>query len=144
MPEDQDLHPDFSVELAKKEFDDPHYGKIIARVYASKDKSLQFAFHEAEDGKVFLASVERIKDNPINPYGIRHKAVETKGMAAPLLEYYQQIPQEFEGGPGAPSYKSPKYQNNWNYVRELEIIQLYYTGRKLAMPEKLQPAAVGV
>lgn len=137
LPEKQSLHPNFKTCVTTKTFTDPHYGKLVAKVYLSHDESLQYQFYEAEDGRVFLSGVERIKDNPINIFGVREKALDLNGMDAPLLEYWNQVPRGHEPSANPPFYQSSKYTSNWNYLRELEVIQLYYSEQGRELPPKI-------
>ena len=136
MPDNEQLNPDFETCLYENSLVDPHYGPITQRVFASKDKTVQYLFIEASDGRAFLSYVELVNDNPINCFGVRSKALEVNGMDKPLLEYRQQIPERFDAL-NAPKYgcQDRNYDNCWNYVRELPIIQAYYRERKLLIPD---------
>lgn len=137
MPQDLQLHPDFTF-ITEYQTELKEYGKIEVKIVPSKDRSLQYAFYETIDGRTFLASVEKIKDNPINAYGLRGEALELENMDAPLLEYEIQIPPGYEPAKRKENrYESKDYVNNWNYIRELEIIQLYYAEQKRELPPKI-------
>lgn len=135
LPADVNLHPDFSLKLADFKQTIPHYGEVTVNIFSSKDKNLAYLFYEAQDGRAFFASVEYIRGVGINSYGVREQYASVENMDAPLLEYAVQIPPGCE--PQAPfenRYESFKYQSNWNYVRELEIIRLYYQEQGKEMP----------
>ena len=68
------------------------------------------------------------------------KIIEMQNMDAPLLEYNEQIPREFEPEKGSQNQyqsESRNYSNNWNFVRELEIIKMYYEKQGRELPEKV-------
>lgn len=137
LPEDVNLHPDFSLTLASFKQTIPHYGEVTVQIFRSKDGKLAYMFYETRDGRAFLASIECIRDVGINSYGVREKIIRVENMDAPLLEYEIQISPGFEPkDPLKNRYESGKYQNNWNYIRELEVIRLYYQeqGRELPDP----------
>ena len=92
-------------------------------------------FYEASDGKVFLAGIERVKDNPINPFGVRVKAMESFGMTVPLLEYASQMANYYitEGN----RYQSDGYYCTWNYLHDLEIIKMYYQQQGKELPKTI-------
>lgn len=143
MPHDKGLHPNFDNVLHLQEFESSQYGLLTAKLYPSMDGSLQFLFYEATDGRAFLAGIEKVKDNPINSYGIRKHAVDCGMFTAPLLEYANQISPGYEAFKGdrykaKDDYSDSKwnYQSNWNYVSELEIIKLYYAQQKRDIPPK--------
>lgn len=140
MPQDVGLHPDFSTLLYSRDFEDRFYGKLTAKVYASKDKNLQFLFHEAADGRAYLAGIEKIKDNPINTYGVRKYAVEAGMFTSPLLEYHIQIAPGYEASEADRYHALDDYGNNWNYVCELEIIKMYYNEQRREIPPKFKSA----
>lgn len=134
-----EVSPNFKNPLYTQEFNDPMYGKLKATIFPSHDKSIQYTFYEAEDGRAFLAAAERVKNSLINGYGIRSKALDLKGMDAPLLEYWEQIPEDYETG-DAPCYQSKQrqYANNWNYIHDLSIIQAYYKDQGREIPPKFE------
>jgi hypothetical protein len=106
------------------------------RIFASNDKSILYMFYEANDGRAFLSSSECIKDVEINAFGVRKKIIDMGHMDAPLLEYYKQIPEEFDPKERFENcYDSRSYCNNWNYVRELEIIKMYYEKQNRTLPD---------
>lgn len=137
MPVKEGSQVHFQKCLLTTEFDDPHYGKIIAKIFPSIDQHLQYLFYEASDSKVFLAGVELVEDNEINSFGVRTKALNTNGLDSSLLEYYSQIPSNYEPSYGAPTYLSNRYHNNWNFVRELSIIKAYYSEQGREIPAVL-------
>lgn len=135
---EEKLHPDFTSLLYEQKVTVPTYGKIQVKIFASKDKSLQYMYYEMRDGKAFLAGVEKVKENPITPYGNRQEALELHGMDAPLLEYRAQIPEGYDPAEDAASYdKSGKYANNWNFVRECKLVQMYYEGLGRKLPARV-------
>lgn len=138
MPKDVNLHPDFSEKVADFKQTIPHYGEVSVKIFASKDKSVLYMFYEMQDGRAFLASVECIQGVGINSFGVREAILELQTMDAPLLEYDQQIHPEFRPHSNENNYKSEgPYQNNWNYIRELEIIKMYYREQSKMMPEQV-------
>ena len=141
LPEDVNRLPDFNSGLPVKEFQAEEYGLVKARVFPSKDKQMQYLFYEVPNGQVFLAAVEKVMGNPINSYGLRKETFETKGMDAPLREYKEQVPPGYEGEDYKKAQGIPpswiKYISNWNFVRELEIIKLYYATQNLPVPNRV-------
>jgi hypothetical protein len=134
-PEDQ--LPDFSKPLNEPQrVKDDFYVVITPHIYPSKNGQLHYLFHEVK-GRVYLAGIEKVVGNPINSFGVRKEAFETKGMDAPLMEYKDQVPHECESEQirGVPS-SWLTYISNWNYVRDLEIIKLYYSAHNLPLPER--------
>lgn len=59
-------------------------------------------------------------------------------MDAPLLEYHQQIPENLSPR-NVQNYKcnDRHYGNNWNYVRQLGIIENYYQAQGREIPPEL-------
>lgn len=133
MPMDENLHPDFSTKVMwRQEIQD--YGKIRAKIFPSKDRSLLYLFYEASDGRAFLASADTVQAK-ITSFGVREALIEMHSMDAPLLEYRQQVPsyhwpKELDKN----RYQSTQYINQWNYVRQLPIIQQYYQKQGRAIP----------
>lgn len=137
MPDDENLHPDFSNKLELKQTI-PHYGAILVRIFPSKDKRLFYLFYETDDGRAFLASIEYVQGVHINSFGVREKILNIEHMDAPLLEYHQQISPAFSpNDPFSNRYQTITYRNNWNYVRELLIIQEYYKQQGRVLPDSL-------
>ncbi len=134
---DAGSQPDFSTVLKEAKIEVAHYGKLTARIFPSKDGKLHYLFYEAEDGRAFIAAIEKVTQNPINKFGVRSECPESNNMDAPLLEYFVQIAPGYEPGGHAPRYCSSKYESNWNYVRELPLIQLYYSERGIPLPDKV-------
>ena len=127
LPPTQQL-PDYGRMVEQVEFNIPSYarftdgdGKLTGRVYRSQDKRLQYFFVEDEKQRAMLASVE-ITDAPICILGLRTQYPDLQGMNTPLLEYGSQIPEEFGGR------RKARYQLNWNWVRQIPIIQHYFHG----------------
>lgn len=137
MPVDKNLHPDFSNVLQEFKQTIPHYGEVTVKIFASKDESLLYMFYEASDGRAFLASVECVQGVGINSYGVRESIIHIENMDAPLLEYRQQIPPGFGPKKYASTYESTTYQSNWNFLRELELIQMYYSKQGRALPDRV-------
>jgi hypothetical protein len=137
MPENEGLHPDFSQPLLERKLYMDQYGEVTAKVFPSRDGSIQYMFYEAKDGRAFLTSVEKVTDNPVNIYGVRVESPDLKNMDAPLLEYSCQIPDGCRPSFGADTYQSSKYLSNWNYVRDLAIIKMYYRDQNRTIPSKV-------
>lgn len=144
MLNDPKKHPDFKKLERSEKLTLPMYGEITAEVYASKDKTLQYLFYKTRDNRVFLSAIDAV-DKVITSYGVREKFIDLKGLDAPLLEYRKQIPQEFvpeaelkeqiyECGP---EFQAQGYTSNWNYVRELAIIKMYYNDQGLEIPNRV-------
>ena len=132
--------PNFAKPIKEAEITLPLYGKVIARIYLSNDNSLQYLFYETQEeqqpGKVFLASVEDLKIN-IGRYGVREVGFEANHMDSPLLEYKQQIRVDYQPHLIRPQINNNAYNYydwNWDYVRELPIIQAYYAAKGQAIP----------
>ena len=143
--------PEFAPDFGKKshEFtiDSPLYGgKLVGRVYPSKNGEAQFLFYEnPKTGRVFLSTVEMLqkegKENPINKYGVRTVTPDLEGMDSPLQEYLTNIKgKQLEGF--LPSNfdkndRNVKYVSFWNFVREIPLINAYYQaqGRTAPPPE---------
>lgn len=139
MPNDVNLHPDFSAKVADFKQTIPHYGEVSVKIFASKDKSLLYMFYEMDDGRAFLSSAECIQDVGINSFGVRQNIIEMHHMDAPLLEYPKQIHPDFLPEKWHENrYQSDgTYWNNWNSIRELEIIKMYYSEQGRELPEKV-------
>lgn len=135
MPADKNLWPDFSYKYQFRQ-SIPHYGLITVKIFRSKDRKLFYMFYEAQDERAFLASIEYVQGVGINTFGVREKILNIEHMDAPLLEHFQQIPTEYYPLVNSP-YESHTYYNNWNYVRKLPIIQLYYLEQKRTLPDSL-------
>ncbi len=106
-------------------------GELTGRVFDSFDGKLRYLFFEDEQGRAALSTVEHLLP-PVNSLGLRCRYVDTHGMDAPLFEYFLQIPTAFGGK------KEPGYGSNWNYVRELPIIQHYYAQQNRTVPPALK------
>ncbi|HEV8052210.1 MAG TPA: hypothetical protein VGP47_06935 [Parachlamydiaceae bacterium] len=137
MPEEP-KKPNFVSLIEKREIVLPEYGKVKVKIFPSHDNSLHYTFYETHDKRVFIANIENVLDNPINSYGLREEAFELHNLDAALLEYPEQVsPKYVPKNPDANRYQSTKYMNNWNYIREFEIIQEYYTSQKKSVPSKI-------
>ncbi len=102
-------------------------GELVGRVFESHDGTMRYLFFEDADGRAALSTVEsRLPE--INAMGLRSRYVDTRGMDAPLIEYFLQIPATFGGK------KDAGYASNWNYVRELPIIRYYYEEQNRTVP----------
>lgn len=135
-----ELYPDFSSKIEERMITIPQYGQVLARVFESRNKKLHYLFYEAADGRAFLSGVESV-GVPINHYGVRTTFPDLKNLDAPLLEYRDQIPGEYQAKKeDASIYQctdTRTYRNAWNYVRELAVIQSYYIERGLPVPESV-------
>jgi hypothetical protein len=133
LPSEQDL-PDFT-KTFEMEVNLQFYGKCNAKYMPSINGMNYYLFYENEEGYAYLASLEKVRDNPIGKFGVRKTAWEMHHLDAPLLEYKMQIPRRFKTWKNL-AFKQQKYWNNWNYVREIPLIKLYYekTGRDLPEP----------
>ena len=130
--------PNFAIPIKETEITLPLYGNVIARVYLSNDQSLQYLFYETQEeqnqtGKAFLASVEDLSQK-ISRYGLREMGFQVNNMDAPLKEYPKQIRDDYKPGLPRPPIDDKRYEWNWDYVRELPIIQAYYAARGQALP----------
>ena len=136
MPDDEKLHPDFSYgPIMEKSLTLLKYGHVKAKLFPSNDKSIQYLFFEVKkDDRVFLATVEKVTDNPIINYGVRSKALKLNNADAPLVEYFQQMPKAYRPKGEATVYNADEglclYRNNWNYVSKIPIIKKYYAEYK--------------
>lgn len=120
--------PDFSKIAEEHDLVLQEYGQVKAKIYLSRDRTIQYLFYELANGRAFLAGAEKVQDNPLTDYGIRETAFDLKNMDSPLLEYSNQM---IGGDP------RKKYSNNWNYVRELGIIQMYYKEQGREIPSEI-------
>jgi hypothetical protein len=133
------LLPNFGNPILVTEINASKYGKLKASLFASKDGSVQYLFYEDKNGRAFLAVVEKVKDNPINSYGVRKNAFELLGMDAPLIEHACMISKEFWAeAEWEPKYPEGRYSSNWNYVRQIKIIQDYYRAQKREAPPEIR------
>ena len=96
-------------------------------VYLSHDESVRYLFFENEAGLTMLAAAE-VTQAPISELGLRSRYLDVAGMDAPLIEYGDQIPEAYGG------VRAGGYQSNWDYVRELPIIKLYYEAQGRPVP----------
>lgn len=132
MPGDKSKWPNFK---RKFEFKHtlPQYGEVKVCIFPSQDESLVYMFYEASDNRAFLANIENVKDAEINKFGVRARSQYMRGMDAPLIEY----PNKIHSPPNdkaVPYLCSGTYQSNWNFVRELPIMSLYYTEQGKTLP----------
>lgn len=130
----KELLPNFA-NATKSQMTLPHYGEVTATLVPSNNGSLSYLFYELPSGHAFLAAVEKVEDNPINQYGARRISPDLSHSDAPLFEYYDQIPERFrtiEHFPGLENER--KYESNWNYVRELKLMKMYYEQLEKEMP----------
>lgn len=136
LPNALDL-PDFT-KMFEMEVNLEFYGKCTAKYMPSINGTNYYLFYENAEGYAFLASLEKVRNNPIGKFGVRKTAWELHHLDAPLLEYRMQIPRRFKTWANL-AFEQQKYWNNWNYVREIPLIKLYYekTGRALPEPFKL-------
>lgn len=115
-----ELYPDFSKLLRSEEFKTALYGNLKGRVFPSTDGSRKYLFLVTASDKVFFAGSEQVA-SPINEFGVRERMDTLGKMASPLMEYTNQI----ERGYNTSSLREGPYQDNWKYVQELEMVQLY-------------------
>ncbi len=132
-------YPDFSYSVTETTIKAELYGELKARVYASNDKSLHYLFYEAVDGRAFLASVEKVRENPITMFGVRKYSYFTNGNDAPLIEYRHSIHGLCRPEPTREKLYncSREYASNWNYVLEHRIPRMYYASSQRVMPDKV-------
>jgi hypothetical protein len=109
-------------------------GQLTGQVYLSRDGTLRYLLAEDSAGRISVIGVEPA-DGGLSSFGNRLEYVDDTGITAPLFEYGLQIPAEYGGS------RSSAYQLNWNYVRELPIVQRIYSERGIAPPEPLAPRA---
>ncbi len=105
-------------------------GKLTGRVFLSFDNKVRYLFFEDDAGRVSLSVIESLSPE-INALGLRGRYFDSRGMDSPLIEYYLQIPEQYGGS------KAAGYRSNWNYVRELPIIQYYYAERGKEVPNAI-------
>ena len=123
---DPGFHPDFTRPMEKIQQTLVTYGDVTVETYPSKNRIYTYMIIIANDGKAFLAGVENT-DAPINKFGIRSISPNTAAMTSSLLEYLIQIKRSCLPRTICHPYGDNKdYITNWNYVRELEVIKLYY------------------
>ncbi len=127
-------HPDFSKIEEQFQFHNPMYaeirggkGLLKGTVVRSRDRRLRYLFLEAESGQAMVAAAE-LADAPVNEFGLRCRYLDLAGVDAPLIEYGDQIPEEYGG------VKEGDYQSNWPYLRELPMVQAYYTDQGRPIP----------
>lgn len=135
MPLNQALHPNFSEIVLEVKQNIPIYGEVTAKVFYSTDKSLAYLFYETKDGRAFLSNVED-RNAPINSFGVRNDYINLENMDSPLYEYPEQINPNFQPADKKMD-QTGTYQSNWNYVRELPIIKLYYANQGKPIPEQV-------
>ncbi|MCA9119840.1 MAG: hypothetical protein H6822_01245 [Planctomycetaceae bacterium] len=102
-------------------------GSLTGRVFESHDGTMRYLFFEDVQRCAALSAVEGLLPE-INAMGLRSRYVDVRGMDAPLIEYFLQIPAEFGGR------RDAGYTSNWKYVRELPIIRYYYEAQNRAVP----------
>jgi hypothetical protein len=141
LPKEKGSHPDFSKSVIEETLRNVGlYGDLKAKVFLSNDKNLKYLFYEADDERVFLASVEIVKDNQITPYGVRYNSFDVGQMGTSLLVrgtpdtngmYRHTYNKEnaFHG-----SYRETCYQNAWNEIRNYKIIRHYYKAQSRPIP----------
>lgn len=102
-------------------------GLLKGLVCRSRDKRFRYLFLEDQGGRAMLAAAE-LAEAPISELGLRCRYLDLAGLDAPLIEYGDQIPEQYGGRKGG------GYQSNWPYVRELPIIKLYYREQGRSVP----------
>lgn len=129
-----ELLPDFSKLVETVVFNIPSYGTFAqgdgvlnGRVYLSQNEKLKYFFVEDQEQRAMLACVE-IRSAPICVLGLRTAYLDVEGMDIPLMEYGAQIPEVFGGR------RKARYQLNWNWVRQVPIIEYYYRGTERDVP----------
>ena len=106
-------------------------GYLKGTLYDSHDGSVRYLLIEDRQGRVSVAGVE-LNDSPLTSFGVRKHYLDLEGLDHPLMEYASQVPVDFGGN------QSNSYMSNWNYVRELPLIQHYYRHKGIPLP-----AAIG-
>jgi hypothetical protein len=125
------LNPDFSNPVDSYEITTGTSGRVQVEVYKSKDASLSFTVMKDSDGKVWIADVYP-NHSSLNQFGIPAKQPDLGDLAAPRWEYKVQVHPDYDRG--IPNPMDSEYISNWNYVREIPVIQDYYRSKGLAVP----------
>ncbi len=125
------LNPDFSNPVDSYEITTGTSGRVQVEVYKSKDASLSFTVMKDSAGKVWIADVYP-NHSSLNQFGIPAKQPDLGDLAAPRWEYKIQVHPDYDRG--IPNPMDSEYISNWNYVREIPVIQDYYRSKGLAVP----------
>ena len=134
---DPGFHPDFTRPTEKIKQTLGAYGEVTIETYPSIDGIYTYTIIVANDGKAFLAGVENT-NAPINEFGIRSISPCINEMSNPLLEYDIQIQRGYHPYTRFNPYgDNCDYLSNWNYVRELEVIERYYESQGKEVPPKV-------
>ena len=115
------------------------YGSSLAFIVPSLNQELDFLFYVVKlphyrenENFVFLAHVEYKKAN-FNLFCVNDRLPKVFDLINPLYDYSKQIPTAFNAqSPHVPlkignDIFKPPYFCAWNYVRELRVIQDFYT-----------------
>ncbi len=106
-------------------------GEVDAMVYRSADDSLEYTLFKGQDGRVWVANVADASA-PVTRHGVRQQAIDAGELDMPRWEYHQQIPHGY-AGPAHPEM-SQVYGDAWAYLRELPLIQSYYSSQGIPVP----------
>ncbi|GAB4232829.1 MAG: hypothetical protein Tsb0021_11620 [Chlamydiales bacterium] len=135
----KDFRPNFQTPEIVQKGKTALYGDVTFKVFLSHNEKVRYLFIEVDkDKRAFLASAE-IKNATINHYGVRNRYPGLNHLDSPLIEYREQIKRGYASGSLIQQYHENrnKYGANWNYVRNLTLIQEYYQAQNLEIPEEI-------
>ena len=125
--------PNFERIVQEYEFDSPLYGKKIqAYVYHSRDGALEYTMYKNQKNQIWIANVG-YTNSPITRHALRQEAIDSKELTAPLYEYGDQIPDSYRTNN---RINGSSYESNWNYIREMPLIQRWFKENEIPMSSK--------
>jgi hypothetical protein len=113
---------------------------VEVEVYQSKNGRFNFTIMRDKLNRAWVSAAEPA-DSELNSFGVPRENVDFGDLLSPLWEYSDQIADEFKKSERT---RGANYLLNWDYVREIPLIQDYYQGlqaqgRNITMPPGTTP-----
>lgn len=108
-------------------------GLVTAYVYKSINKVVEFMIMRGKDSKIWIAEVNTSGSN-LNKFGIAEVQYDFGELLQPRWEYPDEIAHGYQSFRRSPFLI--KYHSNWNYLREMNIVQDWYKANHLPLPAK--------
>ena len=108
-------------------------GTVEAYFYSSKNRKLTYTIMRDFEDKVWFADVNHHSAS-LNKFGMAERQLDFGELLTPRWERKRHIVEEFISLRKSPVSKS--YYSNWNYVREIPLIQSWYHSNGIEIPEK--------
>jgi len=129
------LEPDYTQLITKFETVTKAAGPVKVYTYRSKNNLVDYMIMQGQDSKIWVAEINAFGEN-LNKFGIAFKQYDFSDLLQPRWEYPDEVAIGFESSLNSP-YRS-KYASNWNYLREVKVIQDWYESQGLSVPEEEQ------